>query len=52
MLIRILVFIAMYIKYQKNKKVDVIHCHSVAFNQDGSAGIAGVIIGKIFQNPS
>lgn len=51
MLIRILVFIAMYIKYQKNKKVDVIHCHSVAFNQDGSAGIAGVIIGKIFSKP-
>ncbi|MBJ6522226.1 glycosyltransferase, partial [Enterobacter cloacae] len=51
MLIRVLIFIVMFIKYQKNRQVDVIHCHSVAFNQDGSAGIAGVIIGRLFSKP-
>lgn len=51
MLFRIILFFFMYVKYQKNRRVDIIHCHSVAFNQDGSAGIAGVIIGKIFSKP-
>lgn len=51
MLFRILIFIIMYIRYQAKNKVDIIHCHSVAFNQDGSGGIAGVILGKLFSKP-
>ncbi|EGY3896666.1 glycosyltransferase, partial [Escherichia coli] len=51
MISRIFIYCMMFILYQKKRKVDIIHCHSVAFNQDGSAGIAGVILGKLFSIP-
>lgn len=51
MLGRILIFLLMFTFYYRKNKPSFIHCHSVAFNQNGAAGIAGVLIGKIYSIP-
>lgn len=52
LLTRLIVFISMFMRYFAKNKPDVIHCHSVAFNQDGGGGIAGVILGRLFSIPT
>lgn len=49
---RLVIFFVLYVRHQiKYGKPDVIHCHSVAFNQDGAAGIVGVLISLLFNIP-
>ncbi|MBW3477334.1 glycosyltransferase family 4 protein [Hafnia alvei] len=51
MLGRILIFLLMFTFYYRKNKPGLIHCHSVAFNQNGAAGIAGILIGAIYSIP-